>query len=69
MPDVKVVAVDPYVDSHEALELRSIEDGLDDIDIVVLLVPHRQFHKMPIQMLREKIVFDVCGMFVNRDKD
>lgn len=69
MEDVTVVAVDPYVESHGELDLRAIEDGLDDIDIVVLLVPHRQFRKMPIQMLREKIVFDVCGMFVGRDQD
>ncbi len=58
-----VVAIDPFVDHCPGLEMRSLDDGLDDFDIVVLLVSHRQFKRMPRQWMREKAVIDVCGMF------
>jgi UDP-N-acetyl-D-mannosaminuronic acid dehydrogenase len=61
--DMDVIAIDPYVESHPDLELRQLDDGLDDFDIVVLLVPHREFRRMPHRWLKEKLVFDVCGMF------
>ena len=44
-------------------------DRLEDIDIVVLLVSHRQFKRMPRQWLREKAVIDVCGMFAQLNID
>ena len=59
----EVVAIDPFVDQCPGLEMRSLDSGLDDIDIVVLLVAHRQFKMMPRQWMREKAVIDVCGMF------
>ena len=58
-----MVAIDPFVDHCPGLEMRSLDDGLDDFDIVVLLVSHRQFKRMPRQWMREKAVIDVCGMF------
>ncbi len=65
----EVFAIDPYVDEHPDLTLRPLEDGLEDIDIVVLLVSHRQFKRMPRQWLREKAVIDVCGMFAQLNID
>lgn len=64
-PDLSVVAIDPFAPDVEGLEMRSLDEGLDDVDIVLLLVPHRQFKRMPHHWLREKIVIDVCGMFAS----
>ena len=39
----EVVAVEPNLDSHEALALVSLEEALESADVVAILVRHRQF--------------------------
>ncbi len=66
----EVWAVDPFVsEAPEGVTLRSLEEGVDAADIVLLLVGHRAFQRMPKQWLREKVVFDVCGLFRNHEVD
>ena len=66
----EVWAVDPFVSkAPEGVTLRSLEEGVDAADIVVILVGHRAFQRMPRQWLREKVVFDVCGLFRSHQVD
>ena len=62
----EVWAVEPFIEKHDSLPLREMQSGVEDADIVLLLVGHRQFKRMPHQWLREKVVFDICGLFHNR---
>ncbi len=65
-----VWAVDPFVsEAPDGVTLRSLEEGVDAADIVVILVGHRAFQRMPRQWLREKVVFDVCGLFRSHQVD
>lgn len=62
-----VWAVEPFISDHPEIPLRELQSGVEDADIVLLLVGHRQFKRMPHQWLREKVVFDVCGLFHRTD--
>jgi UDP-N-acetyl-D-mannosaminuronic acid dehydrogenase len=55
--------VEPHVPHHEEFDLLSAEAALDGADIVVLLVAHDRFRKLPRKVLEEKVVIDVCGLF------
>ena len=62
-----VWAVEPFISEHSEIPLRDLQSGVEDADIVLLLVGHRQFKRMPHQWLREKVVFDICGLFHRSD--
>lgn len=57
--DLRVV--EPHLASHPELELSSLEAALEEADIVVFLVAHRQFRHIPRALLNEKMVIDTCG--------
>ena len=59
----EVYAVEPFIDAHPTIPLRELEAAVTAADIVVILVGHRQFARMPRRLLAEKIVVDVCGLF------
>jgi UDP-N-acetyl-D-mannosaminuronic acid dehydrogenase len=63
----EVWAVEPFIDEHDSIPLREIQEGVEEADIVILLVGHRQFKRMPRKWLTEKVVFDVCGLFRQND--
>ena len=62
----EVYAVEPFISTHPTILLRELEPALAEADIVVILVGHRQFARMPRRLLSEKIVVDVCGLFQRR---
>lgn len=62
-----VYGVEPFISEHPEIPLRDLQSGVEDADIVILLVGHRQFGRMPHQWLREKVVFDICGLFHRSD--
>jgi UDP-N-acetyl-D-mannosaminuronic acid dehydrogenase len=62
-----VWAVEPFISEHSEIPLRDLQSGVEEADIVLLLVGHRQFKRMPHQWLREKVVFDICGLFHRSD--
>ena len=64
-----VWGVDPFIHDHPDIPLRDLQNGVEGADIVLLLVGHRQFKRMPRQWLREKVVFDICGLFRNNELD
>ena len=53
--------VEPNLESHEQFDLVSLEEGLDDADIVLFLVGHRSFLSVASSKLSEKIIIDICG--------
>ena len=57
--DIRVV--EPYIEEHDRYQLTSLEDALTAADIIVVLVAHRPFKKIPPHLLAEKTLIDVCG--------
>jgi UDP-N-acetyl-D-mannosaminuronic acid dehydrogenase len=55
---LNVLAVEPNIHEHDKLPLRTLEDGLKESDIVVILVNHLAFKGMNLE---GKIVLDFCG--------
>ena len=62
----EVRVVEPYVDSHPEFELSTCEEALEGADIVVVLVAHDPFRRLPRKLLEEKIVIDTCGLLRQR---
>lgn len=63
IPDAEVRVVEPNLRSHAEFALASLEDALRDADIVLALVAHRQFKRIPTALLSERTVIDACGVF------
>ncbi len=59
----EVRVVEPFLERHEEFDLIPAEKALVDADIVVLLVAHTPFKKIPRKLMEEKSVVDVCGLF------
>lgn len=65
----RVLAVEPHAAALPAcleqagVELTRIEDALRQADIIVALVAHRQFRRIPVNRLQEKILVNVCGLW------
>jgi UDP-N-acetyl-D-mannosaminuronic acid dehydrogenase len=57
-----VVVVEPNISSHADFALLSVEEALEEADVIAILVKHRQFLAGPIQgMLRAAGALDFCG--------
>ena len=54
------IACEPNIENHPVLNLMSIEDTLKNADIIVFLVPHKEFLNLEIQ---NKNVIDICGIY------
>ena len=59
----KVLACEPYVKEFTEFELHPLEKVLDESDILVLLVNHKQFYDVDRELLKEKIVIDTRGIW------
>jgi UDP-N-acetyl-D-mannosaminuronic acid dehydrogenase len=65
----RVLAVEPHIESlpkkllEAGVEHVSTEQALAEADILVGLVAHRAFRKLPPGALQEKIVIDTCGIW------
>jgi UDP-N-acetyl-D-mannosaminuronic acid dehydrogenase len=53
--------VEPNIESHSIFKLTEFEYAVKNADIIAFLVAHRQFKNL--QISREKIVLDFCGVF------
>ncbi|MBI1338496.1 MAG: UDP-N-acetyl-D-mannosamine dehydrogenase [Phycisphaera sp.] len=58
--DIRVV--EPYIHSHPKFKLATLEQAIADADIILILVAHRPFKKIPQHLLAEKIIIDTCGV-------
>ncbi|MFV3410579.1 UDP-N-acetyl-D-mannosamine dehydrogenase [Bdellovibrio bacteriovorus] len=64
----KTFAVEPNITDFAAkaygkLEFQGVEQALDKADIVVLLVDHKEFKKIPVDLLKGKKVVDTRGIW------
>jgi UDP-N-acetyl-D-mannosaminuronic acid dehydrogenase len=71
--DMSLLVVEPNVDSLPAelgrfnnIKLVSLESALQNADILVLLVNHREFIKVDARRLNEKIVIDTRGIWTQK---
>ena len=53
--------VEPNIETHSIYKLTNFEEAYKKADIIVFLVAHKQFKDL--QISREKIVLDFCGVF------
>ena len=58
----EIIACEPNIDSHEKIDLFSLEDAIDKADILLLLVDHKPFKKLSSANLKEKIIIDTRGV-------
>lgn len=58
-----VIVCEPNVESVENLTLVNLDNLLEEADIIVALVAHRQFRKISKGRLEEKVVLDTCGVW------
>jgi UDP-N-acetyl-D-mannosaminuronic acid dehydrogenase len=57
-----VVAVEPNVDTHADFNLLSVDQALEQADVLAVLVKHRQFLAGPLQgRMRAAGALDFCG--------
>lgn len=61
LDDVQLRVVEPNLGRHPDFDLLPLEEALDGADIVLVLVGHREFKRIPTRFLEEKIVIDTCG--------
>ena len=58
-----VIVCEPFVPELDGLVNVSVNEALKRADIVIALVPHRQFRRIDPEVLKEKILIDTCGLF------
>ena len=59
----RIIVCEPNVSAVDGMELVRLDDALEQADIIVALVAHRQFTRVPATHLTEKIVLDTCGVW------
>jgi UDP-N-acetyl-D-mannosaminuronic acid dehydrogenase len=60
--DGELLVVEPYIHQHKDFNLLPLEKALEQADIVLLLVAHTPFKKIPPALLAEKMIIDTCGV-------
>ncbi|MEK9570529.1 MAG: nucleotide sugar dehydrogenase, partial [Paracoccaceae bacterium] len=61
----EVLAVEPNIESHDGLSLVTIDEALDQADIFIVLVKHRQFMVPAVKrQLARKVSLDFCGALI-----
>jgi UDP-N-acetyl-D-mannosaminuronic acid dehydrogenase len=58
----ELFVVEPNIREFPEFELCGLDEALSAADIVVFLVAHRPFLKIPVLRLREKLIIDTCGV-------
>jgi len=59
----EIMICEPYCKSHPEFKLSSLDDILRLADILVLLVPHKQFREIDREVVNRKILVDTCGIW------
>ena len=60
---MRVLACEPNIQAVDGVDLVPLEQLLEEADIILALVAHRQFRSLPRNRLADKVVIDICGMF------
>jgi len=58
-----LLVCDPYVHNFDEFALCSLDEAIDNADIVLLLVDHRPFKRLKPSSLQEKVLIDTRGVF------
>jgi UDP-N-acetyl-D-mannosaminuronic acid dehydrogenase len=59
----ETIVVEPNIQSHTSMQLTSVEEALDQADIIALLVKHREFVQLfQSGLLSDERVLDFCGV-------
>ena len=59
-----VSCVEPNINEHKRYNLISIKKAIDEFDVIVLLVKHKEFvSNMILNELENKGALDFCGVF------
>ena len=59
----RIIVCDPNVTAVDDMELVSLDEALEQADILVALAAHRQFTRVQATHLTEKVVLDTCGVW------
>lgn len=57
----ELLVVEPNLERHPEFDLVPVETALERADIVVVLVAHEPFKRLPPKLLEEKSIVDACG--------
>lgn len=60
----ELLVVEPHVASHPEFDLVSLEHALARADVVLVLVDHKRFKRVPREALQEKILIDTRGIYL-----
>ena len=58
-----IAALPPQLQGKPNLQLCHMDEAVHEADILLFLVEHRQFTRIKVDTLMEKIVMDICGIF------
>jgi len=58
----RLLVCEPNIDSHDKYELCSYEEAVNQADIILVLVNHREFMGISAARLSEKIIIDTRGI-------
>jgi UDP-N-acetyl-D-mannosaminuronic acid dehydrogenase len=61
--EARLLVVEPHLKSHPEFELVALESALEQADLVLVLVDHRAFRRIPSEQLHRKILIDTRGLF------
>lgn len=61
--DAKIMAVEPYISSHDEFEIFNCDEALKEADVVVMLTDHDEFKNITLDQLRGKKLIDTRGTF------
>jgi UDP-N-acetyl-D-mannosaminuronic acid dehydrogenase len=60
----RLLVVEPHVKSHPDFPIVALETALAEADIVLVLVDHKRFRRVPREALQEKILIDTRGVYL-----
>ncbi|MCA8981266.1 MAG: UDP-N-acetyl-D-mannosamine dehydrogenase [Planctomycetes bacterium] len=60
----ELLICEPHIDAHPELPLTRLDEALSRANIVLVLVDHKQFARIPREVLHEKILIDTRGLYL-----
>lgn len=60
----EVIVCEPNIRAHEEFKLVSIQEAMSRADLVLVLVDHKPFLRIPREALQEKVLIDTKGVFL-----
>ncbi len=60
--EARLLVVEPHLENHPEFELVSLENALEQADVVLVLVDHKAFKRIPPETFHKKILIDTRGL-------